>query len=131
MRCDKEQAGRCAMRRTPDAPAVGRGMEMDFVRVGPVEAFPENTCRVVTLDSGEPVLVINLEGDLHALEGRCPGGHEFANAPVVESEGTRVLCPSHGWEIDLQHGICLADPECVLKVYDVRVENGELLIARS
>jgi nitrite reductase/ring-hydroxylating ferredoxin subunit len=102
---------------------------MAFVRVGPIEDFPENTCRLVSVEGGESVLVINLDGELHALEGRCAGGHVFDHATVVETEGSRVLCPAHGWEIDLEKAACLAEPECAIKVYPVRVEDGELMIA--
>ena len=103
---------------------------MEYIRGGRIEDFPANSCRVISLPDGEPVVVINLEDELHVLEGRCShSGHSLEHSTVVESED-KVLCPWHGWEIDLDRGVCLADPERVLKSYPVRVENGEVLIGR-
>jgi len=101
------------------------------VRLGRVEDFPVNTCHVVALPDGEPVMVINLDGDFHALEGRCSqGGHTLERATIVESEG-RVLCPWHGWELDLERGICSANPDCVMKVFPVRISGNEVRIERD
>ena len=84
---------------------------MGEIKVGRIEEFPNNTCRVIPLPDGHPVMVINLEGRLHALEGRCGlGGHSPEPAAVIESED-RVLCPWHGWEMDLERGICSACPD--------------------
>jgi len=102
---------------------------MGDVRVGRVEDFPVNTCRVISLPTGEPVMVINLGGELHALEGRCgAGGRLHEPAEVVESEG-RVLCPWHGWDLDLERGICSACPESTLKRFPVRLEGGNVLLS--
>lgn len=103
---------------------------MGLVTVGRIEDFPENTARIVSLPNGEAVLLVNLEGDYYALEGRCSDGHLLEGAIVVGDE-RRVLCPTHGWEIDVERGVCLAEPECLLKKYDVRVEGEEVKIATS
>ncbi|KPL11687.1 hypothetical protein AMJ85_03330 [candidate division BRC1 bacterium SM23_51] len=103
---------------------------MKYIRVGRVEDFPANSCQVISLPDGEPVVVINLEDELHVLEGRCShGGHSLERTTIVESED-KVLCPWHGWEIDLERGVCLAAPDHVLKKYPVRLEAGEVLIGR-
>ena len=104
---------------------------MEMITVGRIADFPENSCRLVTLPDGEPVLVINLDGEFHALEGRCAtGGHTLERTTVIENEG-KVLCPMHGWEIDLERGVCTAEPDHVLKVYPVRIEQGEVRIGAA
>lgn len=95
--------------------------------MGRAEEFPENTCRIVSLPNGESVLLINLDGEFCALEGSCSGGHSLEDAVVEPNEG-KVLCPSHGWEFDIERGVCLAEPGRVFKKYAVRVENGEVQI---
>jgi len=101
---------------------------MNYVRLGRIETFPANTCRVVSLPEGEPVIVINLDGDLHVLEGHCGQGHSLEHVTIIESEG-RVLCPLHGWELDLERRVCSANPDCVLKVFPVHLDRDEVVIA--
>jgi len=98
------------------------------IRVGRVEDFPVNTCRVVALPDGEPAMVINLDGEFHVLEGRC--GQTLDRMTVVESEG-HVLCPWHGWELDIERGICSANPDCTMKVFPVRIHENDVLIERD
>jgi nitrite reductase (NADH) small subunit len=101
---------------------------METVRLGRVEDFPVNTCRLISLPNGEPVAVINVDGDIHVLEGRCAQGHSFEHITVIASEG-RVLCPWHGWELDLERGVCLSNPSCPLKLFPVRLDRDEVVIA--
>jgi len=104
---------------------------MNYIRVGHVEDFPVNSCHVVDVAQGEPVVVINLEGNFYVLEGRCShSGHTLKQITIIESEG-RVLCPWHGWEMDVERGICTAIPDCTLKVFPVRLEKDEVLIVRN
>jgi nitrite reductase/ring-hydroxylating ferredoxin subunit len=100
---------------------------MNYVRLGRLEDFPANSCRVVSLPSGEPVVVINLDGDLHVLEGRCGQGHSLEHITILRSED-KVLCPWHGWELNLERGVCSANPDCVLKIFPVRLERSEVLV---
>ncbi len=101
---------------------------MKTVRLGTIEDFPINTCRVVTLSDGAHLTVINLEGEFHAFEGRCgPGGHHVQPVAVIADEG-KVLCPWHGWELDLKTGICSANPDCVMKVYPVRLDGDTVMV---
>ena len=100
---------------------------MNYIRLGDIEEFPDNSCRVVSLTTGEPVVVINLDGDLHVFEGRCGQGHSLEHVTIIEREG-RVLCPWHGWELDVERGVCSANPDCVLKRYPVRLDRSEVLI---
>jgi len=101
---------------------------MKYARVGHIETFPSNSCRVVSLPNGEPVIVVNLDGELHVLEGRCGQGYCFEHITIIKNEG-RVLCPWHGWELDLERGICSANPDCVLKIFPVHLDGDEVVIA--
>jgi nitrite reductase (NADH) small subunit len=39
-----------------------------------------------------------------------------------------VCCPWHGWEYDIKTGRCVADADAHLGVYDVTLENGEVVV---
>jgi len=100
---------------------------MQYVEVGRISDFPTNTCRPETLPGGESIVVINLDDNLHVLENRCEHGGHSLDQLVIDEEG-RVLCPLHGWEIDVERGICLAEPDCVFKVYPVRIEGDRVMV---
>ncbi len=78
---------------------------------------------------------------LVGVRNRCPHqGGPLCLGVVVERaagmpgryalEGRSVLrCPWHGWEFDLDTGICRDDPAVRVAVYPVRVENGRVLVS--
>jgi nitrite reductase (NADH) small subunit len=48
---------------------------------------------------------------------------------VYELTGRRTLrCPWHGWEFDLDTGVCLDEPSLRTAVYPVRVEGGRIML---
>lgn len=48
------------------------------------------------------VVVVNLEGELFALEDACP--HSGRSLSEGELAAGCIVCPAHGWEIDVQSG---------------------------
>ncbi len=97
--------------------------------MGRIEDFPANTCRVVSLPNGQPVMVINLDGEFHVLEGLCGQGRRSAECATVIEREDKVLCPWHGWELDLERGVCSANPDCTLKIFPVRLDKGDVLVS--
>ena len=109
--------------------------------VGAVEEL-ELSGHVVTRVGAREVGVVRdpADGSLHGVRNRCPhhGGplclgtvrERVTGSPGrYELEGRRVLrCPWHGWEFDLETGVCLDEPSLRAAVYDVRVEGGRVHI---
>jgi nitrite reductase/ring-hydroxylating ferredoxin subunit len=111
--------------------------------VGPAEAFPEGTHRVVKLGRME-VGVFNVDGVFYALPNVCP--HQFG--PLCEGgvtgttacsvatgwkfawgrEGEIVTCPWHGVEFDITTGRSLASPRLKVRTYPVVVEDGQVKV---
>ena len=60
-------------------------------------------------------------GTLRTRERGTPGRYELESGKVLR-------CPHHGWEFDLETGLCLDDPAMRVAVYDVRVEDGRVLV---
>jgi nitrite reductase (NADH) small subunit len=79
-------------------------------------------------------------GSLHGVRNRCPhhGGplclgvvrDRLGGAPgSYELTGRRVLrCPWHGWEFDLETGVCLDDPAVRAAVYPARVDGDRVVV---
>jgi nitrite reductase (NADH) small subunit len=95
---------------------------------------------VVTRIGGREIGVV-LDGDEpKAIRNRCPHmgaplclgtvRHRETGAPgSYRLEGRRVLhCPWHGWEFDLDSGVCPDDARMRAAVYPVRVSDGRVLV---
>jgi nitrite reductase/ring-hydroxylating ferredoxin subunit len=42
-----------------------------------------------------------------------------------------LTCPWHGWEFDIESGRTIFDPSVRVKVYEVRVEDDEIVLTRQ
>ena len=70
--------------------------------------------------------VCNLEGQLFALDGRCP----HAGGPIGQGrlEGDLVVCPWHEWAFHCSTGANDYDPNVKLGLFRVKMEGGEILL---
>jgi 3-phenylpropionate/trans-cinnamate dioxygenase ferredoxin component len=76
---------------------------------------------------GRRILIVNLEGRLHAWDGTCT--HEEADLSTGFLNGEEVTCPLHLSRFNLLTGEAVNPPaEKPLTKYIVKVENGEILV---
>ena len=109
--------------------------------VATVDEIKPGTSKLVTV-KGREIGVFNVDGAFYALANRCPhGGGPMCEGNVggivlakgvgeyeLARKGEILRCPWHGWEFDLKTGQSWCDPKTVkLKMYDVKVEPGEVL----
>ncbi len=111
-------------------------------------------CRQEDLPPGRMVIapvgkfgvgVYNVHGILYAINNYCPHmGGPLCSGNVygtnlwddVRGRAEHVLdgriarCPWHAWEIDVATGVSVADARKRTRTYDVRVENGEVVLTR-
>jgi len=109
--------------------------------VGSLGEF-ERKGRVVASVGGRGVGVLAdpVGNRLVAVRNRCPhqGGplceglvsERIAGAPgTYQLQRQSVLrCPWHGWEFDVESGVCRDDPKMRVAVYPVKVEKGRVLV---
>jgi 3-phenylpropionate/trans-cinnamate dioxygenase ferredoxin subunit len=98
----------------------------------------ERDGRLVVRVGGREVGVVLVDGEPRGVRNRCPhhggplclgrveervegspGGYALAGRPILR-------CPWHGWEFDLETGVCVDDPTLRAAVYPVRVEEGRV-----
>ena len=100
-------------------------------------AMRVRVCRVEDVPPGEtrgfpveglllPIMVANLGERFAAASSICP--HEDVSLVDGTLEGTRVTCPGHGYEFDLDTGRCSHDISLRLRRFPVTVEDGEVYI---
>ena len=102
----------------------------------------ERDGRAVATIGGRQVGVVldRIGGRLVGIRNRCPhqGGplclgtvtdRAVGTPGRYDVDGRAVLrCPWHGWEFDLETGVCRDDPALRVAVYEVRVEDGRVLV---
>lgn len=87
------------------------------VREGsPVPVYPK----------GVGVLLIRLDGELHAIRNRC--AHMACPLEGGLLEGPILTCPCHDWRFDVRSGEFLDAPELRIPVYETLVEDGRVLV---
>lgn len=77
--------------------------------------------------SGVKVLVLNVDGQVFAVDEQCTHMQcSLMNGPV---HGTIIECPCHYTKFDLRDGKVLQGPaNGDLPTFKVKIENGEILV---
>lgn len=101
-------------------------IELNWVAACRLEEIPRPGARCVHTPQGHIALFHTGDGELFALEDRCPHrGGPLARGMVY---GQRVACPLHGMQIELASGMAVAPDEGEVRRYPVRQEGGQVLI---
>ena len=99
---------------------------MSWVDLGPVTALPERGARCLEVGSLAIAVFRTSTGEVFALRDQCPHRGGPLSQGIVH--GTRVTCPLHDWVIDLETGCATGADEGSTPTYDVRVEEGRVLL---
>lgn len=99
-----------------------------FVRVAGTADVPPGQAITVTVD-GRELALFHLAGAFYAVDNACP--HQ--GGPLCEgwTQGTSVTCPWHAWTFDLRTGTLPQDDEAILAVFEVRIEDEQIMVART
>ncbi|QSQ16272.1 Rieske (2Fe-2S) protein [Myxococcus landrumensis] len=99
-----------------------------FIPVARLDALDARGRAVVRIGEVRVVLV-RVDGRLHALEDTCP--HRGGSLSEGDLDGHLLHCPLHAWPFDVRTGHCPWRPEARIRIYDVSVRGDEILIAAS
>lgn len=96
------------------------------VAIGSEEDFPKGRIHGVEVGDRQ-VIVVNLDGALHALDGICT--HQYAELKRGFLTGDAVRCPLHLSQFDVETGEAVNPPaEEALRKYGVEVEGGTVYL---
>lgn len=91
------------------------------------DELPEGEMRMVWVDETDPVLVIHINDEFHALQGTC--SHEYFELDRGFLTAGTLTCALHLSRFDITDGEPLDPPaELPLAVYDVAVVDGRVTI---
>ncbi|HZP27830.1 MAG TPA: nitrite reductase small subunit NirD [Acidimicrobiia bacterium] len=106
----------------------------EWTRVCPASRLtPERG--VAALVDGDPVAVFLLStGELAAIDNRdpCSGASVLSRGLVGEVDGApTVASPMYKQRFELRTGRCLDDPGVSVRVHDVRLDDGFVVVRRG
>lgn len=91
------------------------------------DAVPPGTMQMAWADGTDPVIVVNVDGDVRAFQGIC--SHEYFELDRGFLTRGSLTCALHLSRFDLDSGDAL-DPPAELPIvrYPVVIEDGRVLI---
>lgn len=98
-----------------------------WMRVGPVEAWPDGSAREVRV-LARSIAVFCCGGRFWAVDGLCR--HMHARLVMGKLDGVKVTCSRHGWTYDVTDGTCKTGGEewARLRTYALKQEAGVLYV---
>ncbi len=82
--------------------------------------------RIVRSATGDIAVFRNAEDEVFAVHDKCPHKGGPLSQGIVH--GKSVTCPLHSWKIGLDTGEAQAPDVGCTKKFDVKVENGVVLL---
>jgi len=105
----------------------GMRVEKIFVDIGALEDIPMLGARSVKTSDGD-IAVFRTAGEkIYALRDKCPHKGGPLSQGIVH--GASVTCPLHAWVISLQTGEAMGLDSGCSPCFEVKVENGRVLLA--
>jgi nitrite reductase/ring-hydroxylating ferredoxin subunit len=96
-----------------------------WVRIADVAECPPGTSLEAIVED-RVIALFNVDGSFFALDGVCP--HQGGPLGKGQLSGCIVTCPWHGWQFDVRSGQHQLNAKFSHTRYDVRTEEGSLLI---
>ncbi len=91
-----------------------------------IDDIPERGGRAMHVASLHMAVFRSSHGSVMALENRCPHKGGVLSEGIVT--GNRVICPLHGWKIDMTTGEAVRPDKGCVHTYPVDVRNGEVFV---
>jgi len=99
----------------------------DWIEVGSVNDIPRQGARVVKTDDGDIAVFKTEEGEIFALQDKCPHKGGPLSQGIVH--GKRIACPLHDWKIQLDTGLAVAPDEGCAASFPIKVEGETIFLS--
>ncbi len=103
-------------------------MPIEYLPVAEVAEVPKDRTKIISV-AGTPIALLNVGGEIYALEHSCP--HQGGPIGEGEVEGMTITCPWHEWKFDIRTGANDRDPTILAKTFAVKVVDGLVLVEVS
>ena len=75
----------------------------------------------------QEVLILNVDGQLHAYDGVCP--HQSMTLVEGRFDGKTLVCRAHEWSFDACSGQGINPRSACLRRFPLRIEDGKVFVA--
>lgn len=113
------------MRRGQTRAAIMGKMTSSWKDVARTSDLPPGSRKLLTVE-GQRLALFNVEGQLYAIENRCP--HRGGPIGAGGLCGTMLTCPWHGQQFDVSAGGSASTSDAGLRTYRVCVEGDVVLV---
>ena len=96
-----------------------------FMPVLDEKELGEGKMKLVTVE-GTPILFIKQQGQIFAINNRCP--HMACGFSGGVLDGLVIVCPCHDWRFDLITGEYEDGPGFRLTKYDWKIKSGKIWV---
>ena len=96
------------------------------VYIGEVVELPQKLGKTVTIGKKEIAVFKTENGDIRAIENRCP--HKGGVLAEGILSGEYVFCPMHDWKISVKDGKVQAPDVGCVQSYPVEVKDDQVYI---
>ena len=97
----------------------------EFIRAIAVSDLSPGQCTEANV-GGTPVAIYNVGGTFYATSNTCL--HRGGPLGQGMLDGAAVMCPWHAWSWDVTTGDNVANAELKIPTYEVKVEDGHVLV---
>jgi nitrite reductase (NADH) small subunit len=96
------------------------------IKVAKITELPINLGKTVRIGAQEIALFRLANGDIRAIENRCP--HKGGVLAEGLISGEHVFCPMHDWKISVVDGkVQEPDVGCV-KIYEIEIVDEDVIV---
>ena len=100
----------------------------EFVRVASVAEIEPGGVKRVEVD-GEPIAIVNLDGEFYAIGDTCTHEEASLSEGWVDAEEETIECPLHGSQFKIKTGEVLSLPAVYpVQTYEVKVDGDAILV---
>jgi len=100
---------------------------MNGYRIGAAAGFADRS-KIVVDAGGRPVAVFRIGDAFYAVNNVCPHKGASLCDGALDAERPIVYCPWHKWGWHLDTGALDALPAERIRRYDVKVEDGQVVV---
>jgi nitrite reductase/ring-hydroxylating ferredoxin subunit len=97
-----------------------------FTRIATKSELPEVDSAAEFTVGERTLCIANVNGEYCALDNVCP--HEGGPLGMGLVDGSKIVCPWHGWEIEAKTGKA-QNSQAGIPVYELRIEGDDVLVA--
>ncbi len=96
-----------------------------FVKAAEKQELENGQAKIVRLD-GRNIALFKVNDEYYAVANTCL--HRGGPLGEGELDGHQVTCPWHGWKFDVRDGSFTVIPTLKVKTYQVKEEDGMILV---